>query len=101
MGKGFVLSRPAQEDLTDIADYYLREAGPQVVLRILAEFKATLKQLAKNPGIGHRREDLAGPDVLFFPVRPYMMVYRRGRSYIEIIGILHAARDLPRVLGQR
>ena len=53
--------------------------------------------IAANTRIGHKREDLTHKAVLFWPVGSYLIVYRAQPS-IEIVRVLHAARDLRKIL---
>ena len=47
---GYFLSPSAQDDLTDIADHYLDEAGPCVAGKMLSEFVEAFRFLARTPG---------------------------------------------------
>ncbi len=55
-------------------------------------------RLAKNPGIGHMREELADKRHRFLLVYSYLIVYRSDAKPLQIIRILHAARDLQSIL---
>lgn len=50
------------------------------------------------PGKGHTREDLTDLPVRFFPLRSYLIVYRSEPAPLQIIAVLHGARDIPTVL---
>jgi len=54
--------------------------------------------LARTPGIGHSREELADKETRFFLVYSYLIVYRSGTKPLQIIRVLHASRDVPRDL---
>ena len=54
--------------------------------------------LAKNPQLGHRRPDLTDKPVRFWPEGPYMIVYDSGPRPIEIVRVIHGARDLAKML---
>ncbi len=55
--------------------------------------------LAKNPGVGHPREELADRRHFFFAVCSYLLVYRRETKPLQIVRVLHAARDVQAMLG--
>lgn len=56
--------------------------------------------LAKNPNIGHQRVDLTSrPDVLFWPVRSYLILYRPSPTPLEILRVLHGRRDVRGIFG--
>ena len=55
--------------------------------------------MTKNPGIGHLREELADRRHRFFLVYSYLMVYRFETKPLQVIRVLHAARDVQSILG--
>jgi len=57
--------------------------------------------LAEMPGKGHVREDLTDDEVLFWPVYRYLVVYRPGTAPLEVVRVLHGARDVERILDKR
>ena len=99
---GHVLQPVAQEDLADIRDYYLQEAGHRVARQMLVEFVEAFRFLARTPGAGHKREDLAEDrPILFWPMRDYMILYKPGTNPLEIITIARGSQDIPRIIGRR
>ena len=62
--------------------------------RLLDAIDSRCRLLAEQPGLGTLREDLA-PRLRFFPAGNYLIFYRSGADGIEIIRVLHGARDLP------
>lgn len=56
----YILSPLAQRDLAGIRDYYLKQGSPQAARQMLVDLVKAFRSLARNPGIGHKREDLAG-----------------------------------------
>jgi plasmid stabilization system protein ParE len=95
--KRFRLSSEAARDIREIRDYIakddLRAAG-RVRLQILGACRA----LAMNPAIGHKRQDITDKPVLFWPVGSYLVVYQYVDRFVEIIRVIHAARDAPNIL---
>ena len=97
----YVLAPAAQEDLVAIRDYYPEEAGYRIARQMLAEFVKAFQTIARAPGVGHKREDLAGArPVLFWPVRDYLIVYRSAKP-VEIVTIVRGSRDVAVVLKRR
>lgn len=93
----FKLSPEAASDIRDIWNYIAQDsvrAARKVRLRILD----TCQLLAANPEIGHFREDLADQPVRFWPVGSYLIVYSPGTKPLEIVRVVHAARDVARLL---
>lgn len=94
----FVLTRLARQDLEEIWDY-LAADNLKTAERVLTHIEAAIAKLARAPGLGHGREDLADRRHRFFLVYSYVIVYRPGTRPLEVIRVLHAARDLRDVLG--
>jgi plasmid stabilization system protein ParE len=54
------------------------------------------------PAAGHRRKDLvSNPQLRFWACGRFFIVYHKIPSGIEVIAILHSARDIPSILDQR
>ena len=94
-----------RQDLVDVCRYYAREAGFRVAQRFLAQAEATFTRLARMPGMGTRYEHdhpaLAG--LCFFPISrfpKYVVFYRPVADGIEIVRVLHGARDIATILAQ-
>jgi len=97
----YILAPAAQEDLVAIHDYYREEAGYRVARKMLAEFVAAFRLIARSPGIGHKREDLAeSRPFLFWTMRDFLIVYRSGTTPLEIVMIVHGSRDVARVISR-
>ena len=83
----------ARADLHDIWDYIARHS-----ISAASRFTDTIEEkcglLAAAPEIGRARPELA-PGIRSFPVGNYVIFYRRGRSGIDVIRVLSAARDIP------
>ena len=93
----YVLSEPARRDLREIRDYIAQDSV-SAARQVLRELRLAFAQLARNPDIGHRREDLTDQAVLFWPVHSYLIIYRPHTSPLQIVRVLHAARDVPNLL---
>ena len=57
-----------------------------------------MRRLAEFPRTGHFREDLADKSLRFWPVYSYLIVYRPESRPLQIIRVLHGARDVRRIL---
>ena len=67
--------------------------------RVLDALETIMIKLAKNPGMGHWREELTDKRHRFFLVYSYLIVYRYETMPLQIIRVLHAARDVQSILG--
>jgi toxin ParE1/3/4 len=95
----------ARQDLVDIFRYYAREAGFGVADRFFARSEAAFDRLADMPGIGTRYEHNhpALADVRYSPItgfRKYLVFYRSVADGIEIVRVLHGARDIHSILTE-
>jgi toxin ParE1/3/4 len=98
----YFLTRVAQEDLVGIRDYYLEEAGVRVARQMVAEFVDAFRFLARTPGAGHKREDLAEDrPILFWAMRDYLILYRPASKPLQILAVVRGSRDVPKIIGRR
>jgi toxin ParE1/3/4 len=85
----------AFHDLDAIATFIGLD-NPQAALRFLDMLEGKFLLLAESPGIGRLRPELA-PDLRAFPVEDYLLFYRQAATGIEIVRVLHGARDIEAV----
>ncbi len=98
----YVLMPAAREDLADIRDYYLQEAGYRIARRLVVEFVQSFRFLARTPGAGHIRLDLAeARPILFWPMRDYLILYKPATNPLELLAIFRGSRDVPALIGHR
>ena len=96
----YLLAPEALEDLQDIWDFVSRDsetAANRQIDRLLEAFE----QLARWPGKGHRRRDMGDRPIRFWPEGSYLIVYREESAPLQIVAILHGARDVPTVIRHR
>jgi plasmid stabilization system protein ParE len=99
--KAFLLSPEAEEDVWNIWQYLAQEAGLTVASRVEATLFAKIELLASRPGLGHWRRDLTTEPVRFYSVYSYLIVYRPEARPIQVLAVLHGARDIDRLLRGR
>jgi toxin ParE1/3/4 len=88
----------AHLDLVEIA-VYLYQHNPSAADRILHSIESKCRQLSDFPEIGRKREELAS-GLRSFPAGNYIIFYRPRPNGIEVIRVLHGARDLPSLLTE-
>ncbi len=69
-------SENARDDLQAIVDYVTDDSGPARAAGVVRDLFNALERVAEMPEIGHRREDLTGSDLRFWPVFSYLIVYK-------------------------
>lgn len=97
MISGLVLSHLARQDLLDIWDHVALD-DIDAADRLADQFENAMKRLARMPAIGHFRDDLADRSHRFWSVGSYLVVYRHESRPVEIVRVLHGARDVARLI---
>jgi plasmid stabilization system protein ParE len=93
----YLLTKPALADLEEILSY-IADDRPSAADRVGARFVSTFEALAKNPQMGHVREDLTERPVRFWPLYSYLIVYRADTTPTQILRVLSGYRDVAALL---
>jgi toxin ParE1/3/4 len=83
----------AEEDLIEIWSYIARD-DPMAADRVLDRIDGVCLRLAENPYLGPARPDLAR-ELRYFVTGSYLVLYRNIGNGVEIVRVIHGARDLP------
>jgi plasmid stabilization system protein ParE len=95
----FVLTPPARDDLAEISAYTRRDSV-QAARRVRTELREAMRRLAQSPLTGHLREDLTDEAVRFWTVYSYVIVYDPSSRPLQILRVLHGARDVRRIMEE-
>ena len=96
----YLIAPAACNELDEIWDYYATELqNPDAADRISDEIFKAFDKLARTPGMGHFRSDLAAEPLRFWHVRSFLIIYRSEKRPIEVVRVLHGARDVQAILG--
>lgn len=88
----------ARADLIEIGDFIALD-DPARARSFVAEIEAVIvEQIAARPGSFPARDDLA-PGLRSARHRRYLIFFAHTDDRIEIVRILHGARDLPKAFG--
>jgi len=98
--RGYALGADADHDLDDIWEYIAEDSG-DAADRLMTKLFGAFEELARTPGMGHKRADLTQLPVLFWPVGNYLVIYRAEGTPIEVVAIAHGKRDIPEFLRRR
>ena len=89
------ITSEARQNIKDIG-LYLKERNDSAARRFAQSVGATIEMLCRNPNLGERlHTDLLG-DIRYRTVidfKNYLIFYRRVDDVLEIIRVLHGARD--------
>jgi toxin ParE1/3/4 len=81
----------ARKDLKGIIAYIYKD-NPSAALRLRDKFNKTFRLLAREPHIGELQAEIA-VDLRSFSVGSYVIYFQPKSSGVEIIRVLHGARD--------
>ena len=97
---GLVRRSPtSRRDYEDIWSY-VAERNPNAAGHLLRTFDATIQLLSDHPRGGPARPDL-GARLRSFPVGEYVIFYRPIRNGVELVRVVHGARDIRLVFKRR
>jgi len=85
----------AHLDLVEIA-FRIAGESPAAADQWLDLIAEKCQLLARMPELGRKRPDLA-PELRGLPVGNYIIFYRPMNDGIQVIRVLHGARDLPQL----
>jgi toxin ParE1/3/4 len=90
--KQAVITSLAQANLDDIADY-IAENNPERAITFIREIVEHCHEMASLPGVGRGRPEL-GPGIRSLPHGQYVIFYRIIDTGVEILHVIHGARDV-------
>lgn len=86
-----VYSERSLEDIESLLDFIARDKSG-AASAFGEGLIAACELIAKNPGIGERRDDIA-PNLKRFSYRGYSIFFRVSENSVRIQRVLHGARD--------
>jgi plasmid stabilization system protein ParE len=91
------------QSITDLFEIwrFIAEDNPTAADRVEEAIFKACEFLANSPLAGRIRQDLTTLPLRFWVVQPYpsyLIVYNAESRPVQVIRILHAARDLPTIL---
>jgi toxin ParE1/3/4 len=90
-------SRRACRDLDEIWFWIARDS-PEIASKFIDRITDQFPALATYPKLGRLRLDLT-PSILSFPFHNYVIYYRETRRGIEIVRVLHGAREAKKAFS--
>lgn len=89
----------AQGDLYDIWSFIAGDS-PEAADKLLTAITNQFDRLLEFPELGRQRTELL-PSLRSIAEKKYVIFYRLTARYVEIVRVLHGARDLRRILAVR
>jgi toxin ParE1/3/4 len=100
MSRRFRFTPEARSDLRKIL-LDIAADNPDSAERLRMEFHDMLHRLAKTPGMGHHREELLDRRDRFWAFYSYVICYAWQKRPIQIVAVVHGARDLAAFFDAR
>ena len=97
--KNLVYGRAADKDLYSIA-LHIGETSIERGKALVERIRRRAEILRAHPEVGRARPEL-GDGIRSLIERPYVLLYRISDEDVEIVAVLHGARDLPSALKAR
>ena len=88
-----VVFRPAAERDLDEIWLYIAFDNPAAADAVVDQIQKRTQQLSAFPQTGRLRPEIA-EDARSVPVRTYLILYREAENFIDIVRVVHGARDL-------
>lgn len=88
----------AESDLDDLWSYIAADS-PAAADRFILRLLAAEDRLADFPELAAARSEIR-PGLRILPVGNYLLLYRLDRDTVEIVRIVHGARNLGQVLSE-
>ncbi len=88
----------ARSDLHGISEFIAKDS-PVNAVRFIAKIEKQCGLLASRPFIGRPRAEL-GPELRSILVGKYVIFFRPIAGGVEILRVIHSARDLRRALNE-
>jgi len=91
--------RAAENDLLEIW-LYIAEDDQDAATRLLLTIQSKCQLLAENGKLGPERSDIA-PGMRYFVVGNFLILYREVDETVEIVRVLHGARNLETIFNTK
>ncbi len=85
-------TEPATQDLEEIYDYIALD-NIEAAERMQARLQKRWRSAAENPGTGRKRDEWQ-PNLRSVREGNYLILYRQIEDGIEIVRVVHGARDI-------
>ena len=96
----YILSSQARLDLQLIWNH-IAENSIDAADKVKAEFEDAIEQLVQMPGMGHRRPDVKNRRYRFWSVYSYLIAYFPETKPLQIVRIVHGARNIRKLFRGR
>jgi toxin ParE1/3/4 len=97
----YSLSSFARRDLVAAALYVHKKTGnAEAGDRIISQLAVVMEKLAEFPTMGRSRAELR-PRLRSFPSNPFILFYRRTRTGVHVLRVLHQRENVRKAFPKR
>jgi toxin ParE1/3/4 len=89
----FRLTKPAIQDIEEIADYIAQQSGLEQSERFLSKLESKFSKIVNFPLLGRKRDEIL-TNIRTIPLDNYLILYMPIGDDIEILRIVSGYRDL-------
>lgn len=93
MSAQFRLTKPAIQDIEQIADYIANQSGFDQADLFLKKLNAKFAKIAQFPNLGRQRDEIL-PGLRSIPIDKYLILYMVIEQDVEIFRVVNGYRDL-------
>jgi toxin ParE1/3/4 len=93
MNPQFRLTKPAVQDIEQIADYIAQQAGLDAAERFLTKLDAKFLRIVQFPDLGRQRNEIL-PNMRSLSLDNYIIFYMQIDSGIDILRVVSGYRNL-------
>ena len=97
MTRRLIVAREARQDMLAIWEFIAADS-PQAADSITQLFEREFLAIHEHPGIGPSRDELQ-PGLRSLPVGSYLIFYRVMKDRVQVLRVIHGARDLAAVFA--
>jgi toxin ParE1/3/4 len=93
MTERFRLTKPAIQDIEEIADYIAQQSGLEQSERFLSKLESKFSKIVNFPLLGRKRDEIL-TNIRTIPLDNYLILYMPIGKEIEILRVVSGYRDL-------
>lgn len=93
MTQQFRLTKPAIQDIEQIADYLAQNSRLTKAENFLDDLSQKLAKIAQFPNLGRKRDEIL-PNLRSLPLQNYLILYLPTNNGVDVLRVVSGYRDL-------
>ena len=95
----FRLTKPAIQDIEEIADYIAQQSGLEQSENFLSKLESKFSKIVNFPLLGRKRDEIL-TNIRTIPLDKYLILYMPIGNDIEILRVVSGYRDLCKLFTE-